>query len=100
LGGGGCAVIHASSHSALAFGMTLEQIVHQCPRHFKLTGLACSAQMKIERHGMQDFIGRRAGIGDVDGFDAVWQMRQDHIAQQGLATAEFAADFDETIAVG
>src|SRR5262249_23131343 len=57
------------------------------------------AELQLEGNRAQDFIGRDAGVGDIDRFDVRWQPRLQHVAQHGLAAAHFAGYLYDALAV-
>ena len=56
-------------------------------------------QLQLERDRVQDFLGRDAGIGEINGLDVRRQPRRQHAAQHGLAAADFAGDLDDAFAL-
>jgi len=64
-----------------------------------VAGVARRRELQLERDRVQDFVGRHAGIGQINGFDVRRQLRLQHVAQHGLAAADFAGHLDYAFAV-
>ena len=79
--------------------VALEQVAVQHLHHFEVAGVARRRELQLARDRVQDFIGRYAGIGEIDGFDVRRQPRLQHVAQHGLAAADFPGDLDDAFAL-
>jgi hypothetical protein len=55
--------------------------------------------MQLQRDRMQNFLGRDAGICEVNGFDIRGQPRLHHAAQHRFTAADLAGDLDNAFAL-
>src|SRR5574340_475033 len=79
--------------------MALEQIIVQRLHDFEARRVAIRFKLQLERYGMQNLVGRYAGMGEIDGFDVCRQACLQHVAQHGLAAADFARYLDYALAI-
>ena len=87
------------NHHALAVGVAFEQVRLYGLHDFEARRLAVEVQMQLEGDGVQNFFRRNARVGEINGFHVFGQALHQHVAQHGLAAADFTAYLDDAFAM-
>ena len=86
-------------HDLFALGVALEEVIVDPVHHFDAVGVFRYRQLQFERDRVQDLVARNTGVGEIHGFDVVWQPRLQHAAQHGFAAAYLTRYLDDAFAL-